>query len=109
MGPVLRFLGEGPNGVSIKSLRVSATGRPLEGEGFSLSHALSQTHKTEYGGRRWNHLVLSLAVFCQSKILLVKVRRTLLQKSHDAFLVACRIHLCVLRGLLPRELFIELP
>ncbi|OFS36363.1 hypothetical protein HMPREF2896_00190 [Corynebacterium sp. HMSC069E04] len=64
MGPVLRFLGEGPNGVSIKSLQLSAIGRPLEGEGFSLSHALSQTHNMEYGGQRWHRHELFLAVFC---------------------------------------------
>ena len=64
VGPLPRFLGEGPNGVSIKFLRLSATGRPPEDEGFSLSHALSQTHNTEYGGQCWHRHELRLAVFC---------------------------------------------
>ena len=91
-------------GVSIKSLRVSARGRPPEGEGFSLSHALSQTHNNEYGVLRWHRHELKLAIACKS--CLVEPRRALFEEGHDAFLVARRGHLGVLRGFFPLQLFV---
>ena len=88
VGPLPRFLGEGPNGVSIKFLRLSATGRPPEDEGFSLSRMRSLKRTTQSMAASAGTAMNSAWQFSVSRFLLIKACGTLLQKCRDALLVA---------------------